>query len=422
MGFGWIILGTKELKFKGKIENFPSSSRAEIAAILTLLVTIPANKTVNIYCDSQATISAIKSSSHKNSSGKKFHNITLLRHITQIIRQQKIKLTLHKVEAHSGNKYNDIADWLAKSATMLEERHSIKPTDNMGYLEHNTKWNDIQLEVPIQEMAKQICGARHVLEWRSLNRNKISIDNDVLRSVNWTLSTSTLHPSKMTNSITSEEDHKNRSFRIRLWNNELPTKSKLHERSHRIYQDNTCVRCKHEKESNAHVFNCVEVLENQKRVIAQALNEVISAECDHKTGKQLSQEINRHIEGTTNETWEMITRGCIPKVWTEITNKFASKSKASAIVSKCKDIITKKMRETWTQRNKIFNEWETQQGIKAKDKKKWSKGKIRKIVKDKENIVYGINKFINKKCTEIINMNTLYSLEFFKGNGRALTR
>jgi ribonuclease HI len=415
MGFGWIIVGTKELSFKGKIENFPSSSRAEIAAILTLLVTIPANKTVNIFCDSQATISAIQSCLQENTPKKKLHNTFLLRHITQIIRQQRINLMLHKVKAHSGNKHNDTADWLAKRATTLEERHTIKPTDNRGNLDHNTKWNDIQLEVPIQEMAKRICEAKHVLEWRSLNRNMSSINNDTLRSTNWALSVKSLHPSKMTNSNTNEEDHRDRSFRIRLWNNELPTKSKLHDRSFKTYQDNICVRCKKEKETNTHVFNCTENKVNLKRITAQALNEVISAECDHKIGKKLGQEINNHIEEITNEEWGSIIRGCIPKIWKKLINKFSNEGKADSMIIKCKDMITEKMKETWSQRNKIFCEWEVQQDIKAKDKRKWSSDNRKKVSKNKENIIYGINKYINQKCTEIVNMNTLYSLEFFKG-------
>ena len=58
MGFGWISLHPDNgpFTFKASLANWPSSTRAEIYALLTALVVSPNNAVVDVYLDSQATI------------------------------------------------------------------------------------------------------------------------------------------------------------------------------------------------------------------------------------------------------------------------------------------------------------------------------------------------------------------------------
>ena len=65
MSFGWtFILDSNipsSIDFNACIKNFPSSTRAEIFAILTALCVCPENSIINVYTDSQAAIDGFKS-------------------------------------------------------------------------------------------------------------------------------------------------------------------------------------------------------------------------------------------------------------------------------------------------------------------------------------------------------------------------
>ena len=64
MGFGWILQGynNQQYTFQEQTNNFPFSTRADITAILTLIVTISNNSSITIFTDSQAALQAINNS------------------------------------------------------------------------------------------------------------------------------------------------------------------------------------------------------------------------------------------------------------------------------------------------------------------------------------------------------------------------
>src|SRR5271169_1312115 len=69
MGIGWIIQtnsGITKAEFKAGTKLIPSSIRAELTAILSVISTIGFNKTINIITDSQSSINAIHNSFHNS--------------------------------------------------------------------------------------------------------------------------------------------------------------------------------------------------------------------------------------------------------------------------------------------------------------------------------------------------------------------
>ena len=62
MSYGFIILDNKEkqYRFRSSVTNWPSSTKAEIMAILTTLVVLPENSNITIYTDSQCAIDSYK--------------------------------------------------------------------------------------------------------------------------------------------------------------------------------------------------------------------------------------------------------------------------------------------------------------------------------------------------------------------------
>ncbi|GET55689.1 RNA-directed DNA polymerase from mobile element jockey-like [Rhizophagus irregularis DAOM 181602=DAOM 197198] len=104
----------------GIIHNWPSSTRAETAAIHAALTVTPPSSTVTIYTDSQSAIDGLRlcdSSSYSNSRlYYKTTNFELWAIIEHLISSKSLSVMAVKVKGHSGNFYNDYADSLANSA------------------------------------------------------------------------------------------------------------------------------------------------------------------------------------------------------------------------------------------------------------------------------------------------------------------
>ena len=114
MGFGFIILNNNNTSetFNGRTTNYPLSTRAELMANLTALITIPSKSTVNIITDSQAAIENLTGKSNK-----KIQNQILRNAIINTIEETQLTVTYIKIKGHSNNPYNDKADLLAKEGT-----------------------------------------------------------------------------------------------------------------------------------------------------------------------------------------------------------------------------------------------------------------------------------------------------------------
>ncbi|RHZ86333.1 hypothetical protein Glove_52g89 [Diversispora epigaea] len=165
MGFGWVIPEIQDyerLTFRDNIREFPSSTRAELLAILTCLLVMPDKATVNIYTDSLCALQNMNII--KKKSGKRIwkhcKNPVILQIISEIIKEKDLKVNCYKVKAHSGEKFNEIADALAQ----------IPPSLCRFY-------NDRFEEIPIKEAAKEIHRVKTMIDWKFQERFKHFMNN-----------------------------------------------------------------------------------------------------------------------------------------------------------------------------------------------------------------------------------------------------
>jgi ribonuclease HI len=102
-----------------RLDLWPSSTRAELVAILLALLGVPADTTLHIHSDSQAAIWTIEKMSEGLLSVRKLlksvNNLLLIKIMT-VIREKHINVKFMKVKAHMGIAENEIADCLAKQA------------------------------------------------------------------------------------------------------------------------------------------------------------------------------------------------------------------------------------------------------------------------------------------------------------------
>src|SRR5260363_217469 len=130
MGLGWVAIKSEKEKtprqelaeFKGAIRDWPSSTRAELAAIWSALLVAPRKVAVTICTDSAAAIQAIRAGMTKgrNSETLKRKNLCLLEHINRLVQIKELKLRLRKVKGHGGIIENEKADKLAKKGALSD--------------------------------------------------------------------------------------------------------------------------------------------------------------------------------------------------------------------------------------------------------------------------------------------------------------
>src|SRR4051812_416831 len=139
MGVGWIVKNL-DTSFSCKITDFPSSTRLELAAIVTALLAVPSDSQINIHTDSQAAIDGIDFCNNNDDIRAlyKMANFTLILAIRSLTASKKLIVRYIKAKGHSGNKWNDRADELAKVAI---HKVLINPLYILKFRIDNIGWN-----------------------------------------------------------------------------------------------------------------------------------------------------------------------------------------------------------------------------------------------------------------------------------------
>ncbi|PKY54146.1 hypothetical protein RhiirA4_472792 [Rhizophagus irregularis] len=160
MGYGWIFTTNliEDIKYSGSCKNWPSSSKAELIAILTALV-CPPQSSIEIYTDSATcifTFNALYSPKLTARRLQKINNCAIWNTIKFIINTLKLKVSLFKVKAHSGHPLNDAADLLAKQGLTSKEYLNIN-IQHINTQSCHLKFNDdIIIDRSIRKTTKRI--------------------------------------------------------------------------------------------------------------------------------------------------------------------------------------------------------------------------------------------------------------------------
>jgi ribonuclease HI len=120
---GWgavLIYGDKEKKISGGKKD-ATNNQMELSAAINALASLKSECEVDLYTDSTYVQKGISEwikgwikNNWKNSQRKPVKNAGLWKELHELSKQHKIKW--HWVKAHVGNKYNEIADDLAREA------------------------------------------------------------------------------------------------------------------------------------------------------------------------------------------------------------------------------------------------------------------------------------------------------------------
>jgi ribonuclease HI len=385
MGLGWVIPIAanipKQIEFSGKTEFFPSSTKAELMAIITAIAVAPQGCTIDIFSDSQGAISIMKNIVNKSEIQLKNminngNNPGMVLVAQQIIKDLDLKIVLHKVKAHTGDEYNEIADNLAKIRMSPYGNPRIKLNfEALDKIKVIPTWKNLSLDCSIKTTIKKLNNEIWTQKWLNQNRNKWWIRTNKAKKVNWKLTWTSLHPSKITSFTSSTEEASIRKFSLKLFNDELPTLVNLHKRNPNIYKSKTCPFCKTDIENNIHIFTCTagnninRLAIIKRKFIKNIVHESANFLKENNTLDKIKKEMENFTANFENNDIRLmefneicfmdIIAGLIPNALYTLLNKVINDSVNT------KQIILKSMRsfkfdlfELWKQRCENFIIWE----------------------------------------------------------------
>uniref|UniRef100_U9V4E4 RNase H type-1 domain-containing protein n=1 Tax=Rhizophagus irregularis (strain DAOM 181602 / DAOM 197198 / MUCL 43194) TaxID=747089 RepID=U9V4E4_RHIID len=205
MGWGWVQI-VKDSGFlnsiatykRGIIHDWPSSSRAEAAAIYAALSASPANSVVHIYTDSQSSIEGLKHCFLSDYSNSRLYykttNFELWAIIQQLIVDKQLSVLPFKVKAHSNFYWNDFADSLANTAHTSDDAVLISRLDLAAVHDYIMIYDDVICESNPRHLFKQYHQMLYMKDLLALSRFRfISLLTDSSQyMVDWDLNMLTL--------------------------------------------------------------------------------------------------------------------------------------------------------------------------------------------------------------------------------------
>ncbi|CAB4431822.1 unnamed protein product [Rhizophagus irregularis] len=265
MGAGWIIKD-HDLSFSCSVNYHPSSTRPELLAIMTALLAVPNNAEVAIYTDSQAAIEGINrmlDASYRINRRKflKMNNYIILFTIYDLIKTKSLTLNLHKVCGHSGNRWNDMADEIAKqerdAASYNNDRIiDIRLLRSFSFpLTFLPVWNNISIDRHIRSFTRLVADSLEEVQW-SFNKYWSSYFEKTFTTSrwHWGLFWQYVNSLNKGHCLSFSTNDKFIHF-IKCSNNLLPTIDNLRKRNE-LYNQVKCPMCLHDDEDIRHIVIC----------------------------------------------------------------------------------------------------------------------------------------------------------------------
>jgi hypothetical protein len=308
--------------------------------------------------------------------------------LIEIINKKKLQVNLSKVKAHSGVIFNEQADKLAKEGKNFPEIIWKEPRRPLWSV--LPTWNQSIIDISLREFTKEFHKKETTIEWSQQRRIQNCWSEEIEEQSNYSWDKFWKLCRQGSSSQTSIKQAKERSFRIKLMNDELPTLSNLQKRKPNIYKETICPICKEKKEDIKHIFECSSSLNTRlqiwteiKRKVKTKYHETIKRS-KKRTNKEntdpvnLIQLIDQWETQSSNSSQELInlSLGLFDdlkrKAWNDKAKKDGLKSiDGQAILNliSCKflRLIRKKI---WIPRCEKIIAWENTQGIGRTEKRR----------------------------------------------------
>ncbi|GET55573.1 ribonuclease H-like domain-containing protein [Rhizophagus irregularis DAOM 181602=DAOM 197198] len=315
------------------IHNWPSSTRAEIAAIHAALTVTPPFSTVTIHTDSQSAIDGLRLCATFSYSNSRLYykttNFELWAIIERLISSKFLSVTVVKVKGHSGNFYNDYADSLANSAHTSSSAILLSDLDQVSPHDFLLKYDDILCESNPRRLFKQYLQMLWMHRLTRLSRFNFTIALSSASDfvIDWDLTWFSLNSEPQHDaSFTRAHASSHRTFKFKLFLEDLPTLEHLKRIRPDLYIDILlCRSCLDSKEDFMHLFMCKCRRIAMEQILLSYQYHFINKlqEAGDLVKKDPSLIINKFKSlpcwsfSSSNWTSYSLVRGCLPKSFVE---------------------------------------------------------------------------------------------------------
>ncbi|GBC25678.2 zinc finger BED domain-containing protein RICESLEEPER 2-like [Rhizophagus irregularis DAOM 181602=DAOM 197198] len=380
MGTGWVIINDKNeviLECSSSITDWPSSTRAELGAILSAILVLQTGQRANIFTDSQAAIDSINHTRINLTNGK-----------------NKIRIWF---KGHSGVKGNEEADRVAKNDTGKSTCITINDSQQKD-LKYDLYWDGKRVDRHIRKFIDNLCGSALEASW-SFNRTHRTIFQDTTHMIEEKVTWAIFKKNTGFNCTTTTVNN-NFIKHLKLTNNLLPTLEIMKERRYDLYGDVKCRLCLVENEDDDHIIYCQQLRDKWLIMANNTINKCEQMFKDFLSKKeyiQLNQEDiqqlhlwNRnffvHTTGFNQELpipfVHLMLRNLFPKGRYRELRSIVKSEKATLTIASLflEMFITEFYKVIWQSRCDIVADWERTKGIKKQD--------LRKKISAQQRIVY----------------------------------
>ncbi|CAB5373729.1 unnamed protein product [Rhizophagus irregularis] len=407
MGTGWVIINDKNeviLECSSSITDWPSSTRAELGAILSAILVLQTGQRANIFTDSQAAIDSINHTRINLTNGKnkiriwcKSNNYSIISSIINLIDSKHLEIKLIKVKGHSGVKGNEEADRVAKNDTGKSTCITINDSQQKD-LKYDLYWNGKRVDRHIRKFIDNLCRSALEASW-SFNHTHRTIFQDTTHMIEEKVTWAIFKKNTGFNCTTTTVNN-NFIKHLKLTNNLLPTLEIMKERRYDLYGDVKCRLCLVENEDDDHIIYCQQ-LRNKWLIMAnntinkceQMLKDFLSKKEYIQLNQEDIQQLhlwNRnffvHTTGFNQELpipfVHLMLRNLFPKGRYRELRSIVKSEKATLTIASLflEMFITEFYKVIWQPRCDIVADWERTKGIKKQD--------LRKKISAQQRIVY----------------------------------
>ncbi|CAB4417842.1 unnamed protein product [Rhizophagus irregularis] len=367
MGWGWVqivqdsgFLNSIAAYKHGVIHDWPSSSRAEAAAIYAALSASPANSVVKIYTDSQTAIDDLKrcsSSIYSNSHlYYKTTNFELWAIIQKLINDKNLSVSPFKVKVHSNFYWNDFADSLANTAHTADDSVLISRLDLAAIHDFVLSYDNVLSRFRFLSLLSD--SSAYVVDW----------------ALTWH---SLLFQPKYDDSFTQANASLHYTMKFQLFLEELPTLESLKRLRPDLYIDIlTCRSCEDQLEDFMHLFMCKKRRVKLQQILNSYLRHLTSkiTEAGIKADRDFSAQIDRVISlpcwsfSSSNWSSYSLVRGCLPSAFLDVFMELdiPRLSAMNVIAAIHNNFINKFRKWIWNPRSYDKGKWEHAMNITSK--------------------------------------------------------
>ncbi|CAB4418026.1 unnamed protein product [Rhizophagus irregularis] len=391
MGWGWVqivqdsgFLNSIAAYKHGVIHDWPSSSRAEAAAIYAALSAAPANSVIKIYTDSQTAIDDLKRCSSSIYSNSRLYykttNFELWALIQKLINDKNLSVSPFKVKAHSNFYWNDFADSLANTAHTADDSVIIARLDLAAVHDFVLSYDNVVCETNPRHLLKQYHQMLYMEELLKLSRFRFLslLTESSAYEVNWALTWhSLLFQPKHDDSFTQANASLHYTMKFQLFLEDLPTLESLKRLRPDLYIDIlTCRSCEDQPEDFMHLFMCKKRRVKLQQILNSYLRHLTSkiTEAGIKADRDFSAQIDRIMSlpcwSFSSSSWSSysLVRGCLPSAFLDVFMELdiPRLSAMNVIAAIHNNFINKFRKWIWNPRSYDKGKWEHAMNITAK--------------------------------------------------------